>query len=61
MCAKNSFNITLGQFGNFKPITTAFHGVNWKILVLSKVLLHFAEKGGDDCFDVIHVFVNELS
>jgi hypothetical protein len=30
--------------------------VNWKILQLSKVLLQFTEKGGDDCFDVIHGF-----
>jgi hypothetical protein len=34
-----------------------FRGVNWKILRLSKVLLQFTEKGGDDCFDVIHGFV----
>jgi hypothetical protein len=37
-----------------------FGGVNWKILRLSKVLLHFAEKGDDDCFDVIHDFVDKL-
>jgi hypothetical protein len=36
-----------------------FRGVNWKILRLSKVLLHFLKKGGDDCFDVIHDFVEE--
>jgi hypothetical protein len=34
------------------------HGVNWKILRLSKVLLHFAKKGGYDCFDVIPDFVD---
>jgi hypothetical protein len=38
-----------------------FRGVNWKILRLSKVLLQFAEKGGNDCFDVIHGFVGKLS
>jgi hypothetical protein len=36
-------------------------GVNWKILRLSKVLLQYTEKGGDDCFDVIHGFVDKLS
>jgi hypothetical protein len=38
-----------------------FRGENWKILRLSKVLLQFREKGGDDCFDVIHDFVDKLS
>jgi hypothetical protein len=38
-----------------------FRGVNWKILRLSKVLLQFTEKGGDDCFDVIHGSVDKLS
>jgi hypothetical protein len=38
-----------------------FRGVNWKILQLSKVLLQFTEKGGHDCFDVIHGFVDKLS
>jgi hypothetical protein len=38
-----------------------FRGVNWKTLRLSKVLLQFKEKGGDDCFDVMHDFVDKLS
>jgi hypothetical protein len=29
-----------------------FRGVNWKILRLSKVLLQFTEKGGNDFFDL---------
>jgi hypothetical protein len=31
-----------------------FRGVNGKKLRLNKVLLQFAEKGGDDSFDAIH-------
>jgi hypothetical protein len=31
------------------------------ILRLSKVLLQFTEKGGGDCFDVIHGSVDKLS
>jgi hypothetical protein len=38
-----------------------FHGVNWKILLLRKVLLQFVEKGGDECFDAIHGSVDKLS
>jgi hypothetical protein len=38
-----------------------FHGVNWKILPLSKVLLQFTEKGDDDSFDVIQGFADKLS
>jgi hypothetical protein len=38
-----------------------FCGVNWKILRSNKVLLQFAMKGGDDCFDVIHGSVDKLS
>jgi hypothetical protein len=38
-----------------------FRGVNWKILRSSKVLLQFTEKGGDDCFDVIHDSVDKNS
>jgi hypothetical protein len=31
------------------------------MLRLSKVLWQFMEKGGDDCFDVIHGFGDKLS
>jgi hypothetical protein len=40
-----------------KSHNNMFRGVNWKILRLSEVLLQFTEKGGDDCFDVIHGLV----
>jgi hypothetical protein len=66
-----NISITLGELGNFsqsqprihfvKSQYNTFRGVNWKILRLSKVLLQFTEKGGDDCFDVIHGSVDELS
>jgi hypothetical protein len=36
-----------------------FRGVNWKILRLSKILLQFTEKEGDDYFDVIHGSVDK--
>jgi hypothetical protein len=37
-----------------------FRSVSWQILRLSEVLLQFTEKGGNDCFDVIHGSVDEL-
>jgi hypothetical protein len=37
-----------------KSNNNTFRGVNWKILRLSKVLVQFTEKGGNDCFDIIH-------
>jgi hypothetical protein len=49
------------RFYFVKSRYNTFRGVNWKILRLSKVLLQFSEKGGDDCFDVIHGFVDKLS
>jgi hypothetical protein len=42
-----------------KSHNNTFCGVNWKILRLRKVLLQFTEKGGDDCFDVIQIIVEE--
>jgi hypothetical protein len=64
----------LEEFGNFQPITTAHsfceisvQHVSWcemeNIAIklrLSKVLLQFTEKEGDDCFDVIYDFVDRL-
>jgi hypothetical protein len=44
-----------------KSHNNTFRGVNWKILRLSKVLLQFTEKEGDDCLDVIHGSVDKLS
>jgi hypothetical protein len=44
-----------------KSHNNTFRGVNWKILRLSKVLLQFTEKGGDDFFNVIHGSVDKLS
>jgi hypothetical protein len=44
-----------------KSLYNAFRGVYWKILRLSKVLLQFMEKGGDDCFEVILDFADKLS
>jgi hypothetical protein len=44
-----------------KSHNNTFRGVNWKILRLSKVLLQFTEKGGDDCFYVIYGSVDILS
>jgi hypothetical protein len=44
-----------------KSHNNTFRGVNWEILQLSKVLLLFTEKGGDDCFDGIHGSVDKLS
>jgi hypothetical protein len=44
-----------------QSFSETFRGVNWKTMRLSKVLLQFTEKGGDDCFDVIHGSVDKLS
>jgi hypothetical protein len=44
-----------------KSHNNMYRGVNWKIMRSSKVLLQFTEKGGDDCFDVIHGIVEENS
>jgi hypothetical protein len=44
-----------------KSHNNTFRGVNWKILQLSKVLQQFTEKGGNDCFDVIHDSIDKLS
>jgi hypothetical protein len=44
-----------------KSQNNTFCGVNLKILRLSKALLQFTEKGCDDCVDVIHGSVDELS
>jgi hypothetical protein len=44
-----------------KSHNNTFRGVNWKMLRLSKVLLQFTVKGGDDCFDAIHGSVDKLS
>jgi hypothetical protein len=44
-----------------KSHNNTFRGVNWKILRLSNVLLQFTDKGGDDCFDVIHGSVDKSS
>jgi hypothetical protein len=30
-------------------------------IVIEQILLHFEEKGGDDCFDVIHDSVDKIS
>jgi hypothetical protein len=37
-----------------------FGGVKIKTSRLSNIVLHFSEKGGYDCIDVIHDFVDNL-
>jgi hypothetical protein len=55
------FNQSQLRFHFVKSQYNTLRGVNRKMLRLSKVLLQFTEKGGDDYFDVIHDFVDRLS
>jgi hypothetical protein len=61
-CHGNIKRLRWENMGIFvKSEYNTFRNVNWKILRLSNALLQFTEKGGDDCFDVIHGFVDKLS
>jgi hypothetical protein len=56
-----NFSQSLPRIYFVKSQYSTSRGVNWKMLRLKKVLLQFAEKGGNGCFDVIHDFVDKLS